>query len=549
MTDVYAWRKIGDFFSSADVDKTYSELYVSSDTYAAYHPLTNKVLISGEQAVKLNVEPKYNQSISSTDIIVTDVNEVPTKTLAKADLTLKFYDGFMSKNYLDQKIVCEIKNTKSLNDLYDVSTLSNINSDDKNNKTSFIFSAYYASSWIIATGYVYLCKTIVDGTYCPVLAYAEFNDDAASISDYTIKTFIPSEELANKLIGGEWVQIEFSAHDGGSFLGQDKWAVNTLKIDGQTIFSNVRLRTNLYGNTKSSSASSRWEDGFFLYINTITGYSNKKFPGVTFMSDEVRNYSVWNMYQTTPRSPTITIQKSGTTTIQLTAVVDTDPSISEAVSYLWSTGETSASITVNNPSDNNIHRYTCTATDSAGQSVTGEYTIYNPSIEFYSLLWNTGETAEIIYPEENGTYTCTVTNGAGSATASIEVTEIEGLFQFNFYPLQSSYSQQNAPNIIRTQMIDGHSRQRRMFEAAKKPAQVNCRYLMTEDDLNYWLTKWRDRLCEGSEWFLARVLADDSYTGYKQVRLINGEFEYSLQSHTEDRDLYYVDFKLEVKSA
>jgi hypothetical protein len=266
------------------------------------------------------------------------------------------------------------------------------------------------------------------------------------------------------------------------------------------------------------------------------------------MSDQLRNYSAWIMYQTTPRSPTITIQKSGTTTIQLTAVVDTDPSISEAVSYRWSTGETSASITVNVPNDNNIHRYTCTATDSAGQSVTGEYTIYNPSMVLYTLLWNTGETTEIIYPESDGIYTCTVTNAGGSATASVEV-ELGGMYRFNFYPLQSSYSQQNAPNIIRTQMIDGHSRQRRMFEAAKKPAQVNCRYLMTEDDLNYWLAKWRDRLCEGSEWFLARVLADDSYTGYKQVRLINGEFEYSLQSHTEDRDLYYVDFKLEVKSA
>lgn len=541
MTDVYAWRKIGDFFSSADVDKTYSELYVSSDTYYAKHPLTNKVLISGEQAVKLDVT---DSNISSSAVIVTNVDGVPTKTY-NIKPYLKYYDALVPKTYLDQKIVYETKNTRTLSDLLDVNNLPSISVYNTYLKACFIDCYRSTSNYTYAVGYVYLCKTMVDGAYCPVLAYAEFNDDAASTSDYTIKTFIPSEELANKLIGGEWVQIEFSAHDGGSFLGQDKWAVNTLKVDGQTVFSNVRLKTSLIGYYENSAASTIWSFGFFLYMNTLTNFN---LSGVTVMGDELRNYSVWNMYQTTPRSPTITIQKSGTDTIQLTAVVDTDPSISEAVSYLWSTGETSASITVNNPNDNNIHRYTCTATDSAGQSVTGEYTIYNPSIKFYSLLWNTGETAEIIYPEENGTYTCTVTNGAGSATASIEVTEIEGLFQFNFYPLQSSYSQQNAPNIIRTQMIDGHSRQRRMFEAAKKPAQVNCRYLMTEDDLNYWLTKWRDRLCEGSEWFLARVLADDSYTGYKQVRLINGEFEYSLQSHTEDRDLYYVDFKLEVKS-
>lgn len=510
MTDVYAWRKIGDFFSSEDVDKPASEF---TNAY-----LTNKAsLISGVSGCF--VKP-YGFENSDSFVCVANENGTPVASTqsAKREMQYQANSNVIPTTYLDQKVQATIKNTIGISSL--ASFIGGTNSD-------FLYSTYYYAGGSTTCSFIHLYKKTIDGVMRPVLGCYELSDDAISTTDYTEKVFIPSEELANKLIGGDWVDIEFSSHDGGAFLTYEHYPVFTLKIDGQTVFSNVRI-----GRDSSISY-----EGFF-----ISGQFDIR-------CDQVKNLSFWMMYQTTPTSPTITIQKSGTTTIQLTAVVDIDPSISEAVSYSWSTGETSASITVNVPSDNNIHRYTCTATDSAGQSVTGEYTIYNPSMVLYTLLWNTGETTEIIYPEENGTYTCTVTNGAGSATASIEVTEIEGLFQFNFYPLQSSYSQQNAPNIIRTQMIDGHSRQRRMFEAAKKPAQVNCRYLMTEDDLNYWLTKWRDRLCEGSEWFLARVLADDSYTGYKQVRLINGEFEYSLQSHTEDRDLYYVDFKLEVKSA
>lgn len=541
MTDVYAWRKIGDFFSSEDVGKTYSQLYVgSSDTYGAYYPVTNKVLISGQQAVKLNIY-QYT-TIQPTDVIVTDVDDVPTKTLQAAATQLKFYPDITPKTYLDQKVVFEVKNTRSLSDLLDVSTLSNINSGSKNESLSFIYTASYTSNLSYTAGYVYLCKSLVDGAYSPVIAYAELNDDATSLSDYTIKTFIPSSSLANKLIGGEWVQIEFSAHDGGSFLGQDKWAVNTLKIDGQTAFSNVRLKTDLYGN-ETHSASSRWQDGFFLYINTVL--ANNNFPGLTVRADQLRNYSVWIMYQTTPRSPTITIQKSGTTTITLTAVVDTDPSISEAVSYRWSTGETSASITLNIPNDNDIHRYTCTATDSAGQSVTGEYTIYNPSIEFYSLLWNTGETTETIYPDADGTYSCTVTNSAGSATASIYV-ETGSMFKFKHSPLQISYGLSSEPNVIRTAMYDGRSRQR-IMTGGKKYKSLKCQFIMTETQLEQWIDNWKSKLHEGEDWFLLKTLGEEDFTEYKTVRLNKGEWSAKLKYRNEIETVYDVTMNFEVK--
>lgn len=103
---------------------------------------------------------------------------------------------------------------------------------------------------------------------------------------------------------------------------------------------------------------------------------------------------------------------------------------------LWSTGETSSSITVNAPGV-----YTVTTTNACGSASAsaevlidgapptvepladvvlcqGESTTLSAVVSDGSVLWSTGATASEITVSEAGLYTVTVTNACGSATAS-----------------------------------------------------------------------------------------------------------------------------------
>lgn len=110
---------------------------------------------------------------------------------------------------------------------------------------------------------------------------------------------------------------------------------------------------------------------------------------------------------------------------------------------------------------------------------------------------------------------------------------------FPHFPLQSSYQITHQPNIIRTEMLDKHFRQR--YSDVVKHSELNCKFFMLQSELDTWIEKWRNDLFEGADWFYLKTL-----TGVKQVRLKNGEFEYSLH-HNSDTTLYEVSMKLEVK--
>jgi hypothetical protein len=162
----------------------------------------------------------------------------------------------------------------------------------------------------------------------------------------------------------------------------------------------------------------------------------------------------------------------------------------------------------------------------------------DPSLEDQSVtwLWSTGETTSSIIISESGTYTVTATDTAGeSSTVSVTVSDFYKLP----VPLQSGYQISHQPNIIRTEMMDKHFRQR--YSDVVKHSELSCRFLMLQSELDTWIEKWRNDLFEGAEWFYLKTL-----TGVKSVRLKNGEFEYSLH-HNSDTTLYEVSMKLEVK--
>ena len=162
----------------------------------------------------------------------------------------------------------------------------------------------------------------------------------------------------------------------------------------------------------------------------------------------------------------------------------------------------------------------------------------DPSLEDQSVtwLWSTGETTSSIIISESGTYTVTATDTAReSSTVSVTVSDFYKLP----VPLQSGYQISHQPNIIRTEMMDKHFRQR--YSDVVKHSELNCKFFMLQSELDTWIEKWRNDLFEGAEWFYLKTL-----TGVKSVRLKNGEFEYSLH-HKSDTTLYEVSMKLEVK--
>jgi hypothetical protein len=162
----------------------------------------------------------------------------------------------------------------------------------------------------------------------------------------------------------------------------------------------------------------------------------------------------------------------------------------------------------------------------------------DPSLEDQSViwLWSTGETTNSIIISESGTYTVTATDTAGeSDTVSVTVSDFYKLP----VPLQSGYQISHQPNIIRTEMMDKHFRQR--YSDVVKHSELNCKFFMLQSELDTWIEKWRNDLYEGADWFYLKTL-----TGVKSVRLKGGEFEYSLH-HNSDTTLYEVSMKLEVK--
>ena len=189
-------------------------------------------------------------------------------------------------------------------------------------------------------------------------------------------------------------------------------------------------------------------------INTITGQVTGVNPGTTALTytftnaNGCTNTSVTNL--TVNTLPSAIISASGATTFcQGASVILT---ASTGTSYLWSTGATTASITVNNTQDVTVtvtNANGCSAT-SASVSVTvnalpavaiapigattfcdgGSVTLISPLNSTYSYAWNAGSTAitgasnNTLIVSTSGNYTLTITdaNGCTATSAAIPVT-------------------------------------------------------------------------------------------------------------------------------
>lgn len=184
---------------------------------------------------------------------------------------------------------------------------------------------------------------------------------------------------------------------------------------------------------------------------------------------------------------------------------------------------------------------------TVGSSLITANVTLDPGIEDHavSYLWSTGETTQSIRVYANGEYTITVTDSAGGVTT--KTLTLSDLFCLPA-PLQASYSQEHAPSIVRTQMLDKHARQRTL--AGKPPSSLSCKFQMDEDQFAAWVQAWKETLNEGADWFYLQVLGkSNAVIEVKQVRLRNGEWSYSLIHHTDTGNLYELTMKFDVKEA
>ena len=107
-------------------------------------------------------------------------------------------------------------------------------------------------------------------------------------------------------------------------------------------------------------------------------------------------------------------------------------------------------------------------------------------------------------------------------------------------PLQSGYTSQHRPNMIRTQMADGYTRQRLINQGA--PDTVQAQLIIDESQYRDMLTWYKADIRSGQDWFvmpLLRESAGDSATEYRCVRMQGGEFSAAVVSTNPQRGTIY----------
>lgn len=97
-------------------------------------------------------------------------------------------------------------------------------------------------------------------------------------------------------------------------------------------------------------------------------------------------------------------------------------------------------------------------------------------------------------------------------------------------PLQSGYTTKHKPNMLRTTMADGYTRQRLINQGA--PDTVNIGICLTESQYRAFLTWYKSKIRSGQDWFIMPLLSTESEDAiqYKYVRIQNGEVNAALQS-------------------
>lgn len=116
--------------------------------------------------------------------------------------------------------------------------------------------------------------------------------------------------------------------------------------------------------------------------------------------------------------------------------------------------------------------------------------------------------------------------------------------------LQSGYSLKTQPNMLRTQMADGYTRQRVINSG--KPAELTVNMSMSGEEYTAF-TDWINRnAAGGAGWFMAPVLSSDTGNKepqYRTVRIQNGAISAALSWRSETETRWKISFTLDVAVA
>lgn len=118
-------------------------------------------------------------------------------------------------------------------------------------------------------------------------------------------------------------------------------------------------------------------------------------------------------------------------------------------------------------------------------------------------------------------------------------------------PLQSGYTSKHAPNMLRTQMADGYTRQRLINQGA--PDTVSITILLCDADYRKLIQWYKSDIRSGQDWFIIPLLAVDSEIEgdlqYRYVRIQNGIINASLvTTSAKARSIYRVTMTLDVSN-
>ena len=113
--------------------------------------------------------------------------------------------------------------------------------------------------------------------------------------------------------------------------------------------------------------------------------------------------------------------------------------------------------------------------------------------------------------------------------------------------LQSGYTLKTAPNMLRTQMADGYTRQRVINSG--KPASLSVTLSMSGTEYNNFMTWLNKNTAGGAGWFMIPILTDGASNGgpqYKTVRIQNGEISAALSWRSDTGSRWKISFTLDV---
>lgn len=118
-------------------------------------------------------------------------------------------------------------------------------------------------------------------------------------------------------------------------------------------------------------------------------------------------------------------------------------------------------------------------------------------------------------------------------------------------PLQSGYTSKHAPNMLRTQMADGYTRQRLVNQGA--PDTVSVTILLCDADYRKLIQWYKSDIRSGQDWFIMPLLAVDSEIEgdlqYRYVRIQNGAINAALvTTSAQARSIYRVTMTLDVSN-